>query len=296
MKVAIEDFAEIIDDCASILKKHGHTITSDGLRLIAGHIIDDLRADSELDNCKKAWALVSTERDQCAQYLKSCQQQLLDERLEFKALSDERDTAKELWSYYQDLVKGAGFEGITDLLVECNALAKRLELIDAQEPWGYVAGSSFVKERPSYQTSADWSPVYEQKPAVHVWPNVPYGALVEHNQKLMRELEELRKQDADTEVQHPALHIDDNGAVAYSVSYDGPLNGEFYAIPQSKEFMEACAQICDQEAEEWDSDNVVTEKNYAAACATRIRALLSGSPTPDQCPSHESGQDEIEGY
>ena len=203
-------------------------------------IIDRLRAaESELANCKAAWALVSTER---------------------------------------------------------YALATRLEAIEAQEPCGYVAGSSFVKERPSYQTSADWSPVYEQKPAVHVWPNVPYGALVEHNQKLMRELEELRKQDADTEVQHPALHIDDNGAVAYSVGYDGPLNGEFYAIPQSKEFMEACAQICDQEAEEWDSDNVVTEKNYAAACATRIRALLSGSPTPDQCPSHESGQDEIEGY
>jgi hypothetical protein len=31
--------------------------------------------------------------------------------------------------------------------------------------------------------------------------------------------------------------------------------------------------ICDQEAAEWDSDAVVTDKNYAATCASRIREL-----------------------
>lgn len=35
---------------------------------------------------------------------------------------------------------------------------------------------------------------------------------------------------------------------------------------------EACAAICDAEGREWDSDDVVTEKNYAAHCAHRIRA------------------------
>lgn len=33
-----------------------------------------------------------------------------------------------------------------------------------------------------------------------------------------------------------------------------------------------CAAICDAEGAEWDSDAVVTEKNYAAHCANRIRA------------------------
>lgn len=35
---------------------------------------------------------------------------------------------------------------------------------------------------------------------------------------------------------------------------------------------EACAAICDAEGREWDSDDAVTEKNYAAHCAHRIRA------------------------
>ena len=34
---------------------------------------------------------------------------------------------------------------------------------------------------------------------------------------------------------------------------------------------EACAQLCDAEGDEWDSDEVVTEKNYAAHCAQLIR-------------------------
>ena len=35
---------------------------------------------------------------------------------------------------------------------------------------------------------------------------------------------------------------------------------------------EACAKVCDAEGSEWDSDDVVTEKNYAAHCAAAIRA------------------------
>jgi hypothetical protein len=167
-------------------------------------IIDRLRAaESELDNCKTSWALVSTER---------------------------------------------------------NALAKRLELIDAQEPWGYVAGSSFVKERPNYQTSADWSPVYEQKPAVHVWPNVPYGALVEHNQKLMRELALLSAPQA-----VPDGYVISRGSRAYKeVLVRSPDGGQQIFYPED-------------------------------AAYGLVLPMLSASPKPDQCPSHESGQDEIAG-
>lgn len=35
---------------------------------------------------------------------------------------------------------------------------------------------------------------------------------------------------------------------------------------------EACAAICDAEGLEWDSNDVVTEKNYAAHCAAAIRS------------------------
>lgn len=35
---------------------------------------------------------------------------------------------------------------------------------------------------------------------------------------------------------------------------------------------EACAKVCDAEGSAWDSDDVVTEKNYAAHCAKAIRA------------------------
>ena len=45
----------------------------------------------------------------------------------------------------------------------------------------------------------------------------------------------------------------------------------FAAIVAAAE-REACAAICDAEGREWDSDDVVTEKNYAAHCAHRIRA------------------------
>lgn len=42
---------------------------------------------------------------------------------------------------------------------------------------------------------------------------------------------------------------------------------------QLKAAYEQCAVICDEEANEWDSDNVICDKNYAAAAAQRIRSL-----------------------
>ena len=45
----------------------------------------------------------------------------------------------------------------------------------------------------------------------------------------------------------------------------------FAAIVAAAE-REACAAICDAEGREWDSDGVVTEKNYAAHCAVAISA------------------------
>lgn len=44
----------------------------------------------------------------------------------------------------------------------------------------------------------------------------------------------------------------------------------FAAIVAAAE-RDACAQLCDAEGDEWDSDEVVTEKNYAAHCAQLIR-------------------------
>jgi len=43
--------------------------------------------------------------------------------------------------------------------------------------------------------------------------------------------------------------------------------------------LEQAARICDAEGQEWDSDAVITEKNYAEHCARRIRAL-KGSAAP----------------
>lgn len=45
--------------------------------------------------------------------------------------------------------------------------------------------------------------------------------------------------------------------------------------------IEECARICAAQGEEWDSDAQVTEKNYAAFCATRLRALKSRPAAPD---------------
>lgn len=40
-----------------------------------------------------------------------------------------------------------------------------------------------------------------------------------------------------------------------------------------EQFREQCAQVCAEQGSEWDSDAVVTEKNYAQHCADLIRAL-----------------------
>lgn len=53
---------------------------------------------------------------------------------------------------------------------------------------------------------------------------------------------------------------------------------------QLKVVHEQCAAICDEEASEWDSDDLICDKNYAAAAAQRIKAL--SAPVPAQ-PSPE---------
>lgn len=40
--------------------------------------------------------------------------------------------------------------------------------------------------------------------------------------------------------------------------------------------------ICRQEAAEWDSDNLITHKNYAATCADRIAMLATGKVPGDK--------------
>lgn len=45
-----------------------------------------------------------------------------------------------------------------------------------------------------------------------------------------------------------------------------------------------CALICDAEGREWDSDAVVTLKNYAEHCAAAIRARADNEP--NRLPSH----------
>jgi len=42
---------------------------------------------------------------------------------------------------------------------------------------------------------------------------------------------------------------------------------------------EECALICDAEGREWDSDAVVTLKNYAKHCAAAIRARADNEDT-----------------
>ena len=39
--------------------------------------------------------------------------------------------------------------------------------------------------------------------------------------------------------------------------------------------MRRCAEICYAQGREWDSDDVVTEKNYAAFCGYEIRAEIA---------------------
>ncbi len=53
-----------------------------------------------------------------------------------------------------------------------------------------------------------------------------------------------------------------------------PLYTTPQPVPDVRPLVEAIA-ICEQEAAEWDSDAVVADKNYAAACAQRIHALAA---------------------
>jgi hypothetical protein len=38
--------------------------------------------------------------------------------------------------------------------------------------------------------------------------------------------------------------------------------------------LKVAAEICSEEGREWDSDAVITEKNYAEHCAQRIRTII----------------------
>lgn len=53
--------------------------------------------------------------------------------------------------------------------------------------------------------------------------------------------------------------------------------------------LEQAARICDAEGQEWDSDAVVADKNYAQSAALRIRALKS-TPAPTAA---EGGEDDM---
>ena len=52
------------------------------------------------------------------------------------------------------------------------------------------------------------------------------------------------------------------------------------------EALTLAADICDKQADEWDSDNVQTYKNYAAYCAASIRMLIDRDTRPKQYGCH----------
>ena len=54
------------------------------------------------------------------------------------------------------------------------------------------------------------------------------------------------------------------------------------------EDLEEAAKVCDAAGDEWDSDAVITEKNYAHACAAAIRNLSSARSTPSGVTGEES--------
>jgi hypothetical protein len=57
-----------------------------------------------------------------------------------------------------------------------------------------------------------------------------------------------------------------------------PVKYLYTTSPSFEQAIRMAAEICQQEGDEWDSDAVVTEKNYAHACRDRILAL---SPPSD---------------
>jgi hypothetical protein len=48
--------------------------------------------------------------------------------------------------------------------------------------------------------------------------------------------------------------------------------------PTREEIVEQCIAICMEEAEEWDSDNLQSYKNYAGHCANRITEVFKTKP------------------
>ncbi|MFY3460751.1 hypothetical protein ACOTJD_29255, partial [Achromobacter xylosoxidans] len=57
----------------------------------------------------------------------------------------------------------------------------------------------------------------------------------------------------------------------------GPMESAWNAA------LEQAAAICDAEGQEWDSDALITEKNYAEYCARRIRSLKQPQADKDGC-------------
>lgn len=53
-----------------------------------------------------------------------------------------------------------------------------------------------------------------------------------------------------------------------------------YAEQAVLEYLQSAVDICTDEGREWDSDSVVTCKNYAEHCAVRIRRLISTDEDP----------------
>jgi hypothetical protein len=49
----------------------------------------------------------------------------------------------------------------------------------------------------------------------------------------------------------------------------------------------ACADICQQEGDEWASDQQVTEKNYAHACRDRILGLINDETQNQNSPGSD---------
>lgn len=49
------------------------------------------------------------------------------------------------------------------------------------------------------------------------------------------------------------------------------------AEAEKAELVRKCAEICDSQGKEWDSDDVVIDKNYAHVCRDAILSLLQRS-------------------
>lgn len=52
----------------------------------------------------------------------------------------------------------------------------------------------------------------------------------------------------------------------------------YVLVPQS--LLNRIVEICEEQANEWDSDAVVTHKNYAQCCGVLIRSLIKAAQEP----------------